>query len=164
MQSHTGAVQSGALENAPGRGLRVADLDARYAFQLCDIRRALERNCTQPVAPELRTDPDVAAKLDAALDELRTKKRHEDWNSLNRLDMTFHTTLYNLAGSPLLSALWSGIARHVLILFSIERSKRHNFDRVVKEHERYRSVLMSGTDADIQAEIEKHLMTFRILS
>jgi len=156
--------RQGLLVNAAGRGLRVADLDADWASQLCSVRLGLERICAQLVAARLRDNPGEIALLDNVLDELRRHEAASDWQSLNRLDITFHDTLYTLAGSPLLSALWSGIARHVLILFSTERSQRHEFDELVREHERYRAVLVSGTDEEIDREIESHLMTFRILA
>jgi DNA-binding GntR family transcriptional regulator len=155
--------RQGLLVNAIGRGRRVADFDADWAAQLCDVRLALERICAHLVADKLRREPSLIGKVDAVLHELREQEGQVDGQELNRIDIMFHDALYEIADSPLLSALWSGIARHVLILFSIERSQRHEFSQIVTEHERYRSVLVSGTALEIDREVQSHLMTFRIL-
>jgi DNA-binding GntR family transcriptional regulator len=158
-----GLYRQGLLVDAAGRGLRVAAFDRDWATQLCDVRLGLERICAGLVAEKLRREPSLVTTIDEVLDELREQEPGVDWQTLNRIDIKFHDALYAIADSALLSALWAGISRHVLILFSIERSVRHDLDQVVKEHERYRSVLVTGADQEISQEIQNHLMTFRIL-
>lgn len=155
--------RQGIVVNAVGRGRQVGDFDANWAAQLCDVRLALERICAHLVADKLRAEPALVGRINDVLDRLREQDADVDGQELNRIDIMFHEALYEIADSPLLSALWSGIARHVLILFSIERSQRHEFSQIVAEHERYRSVLVSGTDEEIDREVQNHLMTFRIL-
>ena len=155
--------RQGLLVNAAGRGRQVASLDPSWAAQLCDVRLALERICAHLVAQKLRQDPSQVSKIDEVLEQLRQQRGRVDGRVMNRIDIKFHDALYEIADSPLLSALWSGIARHVLILFAIERSQRHEFDQIVAEHERYRTVLATGTDEEIDREVNAHLMTFRIL-
>ena len=158
-----GLYRQGLLVNAVGRGLRVADFDQDWATQLCDVRLGLERICAHLVADKLRREPLLIGKIDEVLDELRQQEAGVDWQTLNRIDIKFHDALYAIADSALLSALWSGISRLVLILFSIESSQRLEFEQIVAEHEGYRSVLIAGTDQEINREIQNHLMTFRIL-
>jgi len=155
--------RQGLLVNAAGRGRQVADFDPSWAAQLCEVRLALERICAALVAERLRREPALVGRIDAVLDRLRRHQADVDGQELNRIDIEFHDALYEIAESPLLSALWSGIARHVLVLFSTERSQRHEFSQIVAEHERYRSMLLSGSDQEIDAEVQSHLMTFRIL-
>jgi DNA-binding GntR family transcriptional regulator len=154
----------GILVPAPRRGLQVAPFDSRWARQLCDVRLSLERLCAQLVVEKYREDPACLAKVDAAVAELAVRAAECDREGINRADIAFHAALYEVADSPLLTALWSGIARHVLILFSIETSDFAEFSYVVEEHRRYRAAIAVGDAAAIEAEIEAHLTPFRLLA
>jgi DNA-binding GntR family transcriptional regulator len=155
--------RQGLLSSASGRGLRVSIFDSRWARQLCDVRLCLERSCVEQVVGKLRASSACLSQLDAVLDDMRRQSRVGDLQVLNRLDIAFHSVLYDLADSPLLSALWSGISRHALILFSLERD-RSDYKRIVEEHESYRAALLSGDDTKIRIEIENHIQAFQILS
>jgi DNA-binding GntR family transcriptional regulator len=154
----------GILVPSPRRGLQVAPFDAQWARQLCEVRVSLERLCAHLVAQKYGQDPACLAKVDHAIEELEASAAKADRGGVNRADIAFHAALYEIADSPLLTALWSGIARHVLILFSIETSDFAEFSYVVEEHRRYRAVITAGDLARIDAEIEKHLTPFRLLA
>jgi DNA-binding GntR family transcriptional regulator len=128
------------------------------------VRLSLERLCASLVVEKYREDPDCLAPLDLAIAALEVSARAGDREGVNRGDIAFHAALYGIADSPLLTALWSGIARHVLILFSIETSERAEFSYVVDEHQRYRAALVDGDPARLDAEIEEHLTPFRLLA
>ncbi|MFY8154727.1 MAG: FCD domain-containing protein, partial [Hyphomicrobiales bacterium] len=67
------------------------------------------------------------------------------------------TTIFEIAESALLWTLWNAIARHVLIIFSIETYRDADFDRVLAEHHVYVRTLLQGSRADIDTEIERHV-------
>ncbi|MFO1057539.1 MAG: GntR family transcriptional regulator [Dongiaceae bacterium] len=154
----------GILVPAPRRGLQVAPFDPPWAQQLCEVRLSLERLCARLVVQRLRHDPGCLAPLDAAIAALAAEAGRGERDAVNRADIAFHAALYAIADSPLLTALWSGIARHVLILFSIETFDRAEFSYIVAEHRRYRDALAAGRLAAIDREIEAHLTPFRQLA
>ncbi len=153
----------GILVPAARRGLQVAPFDATWARQLCQVRLALEKLCAGLVARKHQDDPACLAKIDRAIADLKQAAVKGDREGVNRADIAFHAALYEIADSPLLTALWSGIARHVLILFSIETSGFRDFAYVIAEHEDYRARLAGGDPAALEAEIERHLTPFRLL-
>jgi DNA-binding GntR family transcriptional regulator len=154
----------GILVPAARRGLQVAPFDGPWARQLCQVRIALERLCAQLVIEKYRAAPNCLAKVDQAILELERCAAAGDREGVNRGDIAFHAALYDVADSPLLTALWSGIARHVLILFSIETSDFAEFSYVVAEHKRYRARIATGNAAATEQEIETHLTAFRLLA
>ena len=154
----------GILVPAAKRGLQVAPFDGAWARQLCQVRLSLERLCASLVVEKYRQNPACLARVDLAIAALEHSAQAGDRGGINRADIAFHAALYEIADSPLLTALWSGIARHVLILFSIETSERAEFSYVVDEHQRYRAALVDGDPAGLEAEIEEHLTPFRLLA
>jgi DNA-binding GntR family transcriptional regulator len=154
----------GILVPASRRGLQVAPFDGPWARQLCQIRIALERLCAPLVIERYRAAPDCLAKVDRAILDLERCAASRDRAGVNRADIAFHAALYEIADSPLLTALWSGIARHVLILFSIETSDYAEFSYVVDEHRSYRARIAAGDAAAMEQEIEAHLTPFRLLA
>jgi DNA-binding GntR family transcriptional regulator len=154
----------GILVPAPRRGLLVAPFDPAWARQLCEVRVALERLCARLVMQRCRDNAGCMAMIDGAIEALAAEARRGDRDAVNRADIAFHAALYAVADSPLLSALWSGIARHVLILFSIETFDRAEFSYIVQEHRQYRDALLTGDLAALDREIETHLTPFRQLA
>lgn len=154
----------GILVPAPRRGLQVAPFDAAWARQLCEVRLALERLCARVVVQRRRDDPGCLAPVDAAIEALILEAGRGNRDAVNRADIAFHAALYAVADSPLLSALWSGIARHVLILFSIETFDTAEFSYIVEEHQDYRAALLGDDLAALDREIEAHLTPFRQLA
>jgi len=154
----------GILVPAAKRGLQVAPFDGAWARQLCQVRLSLERLCARLVVERYREDSTCLAAVDRAIAALARSAQAGDREGINRADIAFHAALYEIADSPLLTALWSGIARHVLILFSIETSERAEFSYVVDEHQSYRAHILAGDLAALDAEIEEHLTPFRLLA
>jgi DNA-binding GntR family transcriptional regulator len=154
----------GILVPAPRRGLQVAPFDPPWAQQLCEVRLSLERLCARLVVQRRRHDPGCLAPLDAAIEALAIEAGRGERDAVNRADIAFHAALYKIADSPLLTALWSGIARHVLILFSIETFDTAEFSYIVEEHRQYRRALLGDDLAAIDWEIEAHLTPFRQLA
>jgi DNA-binding GntR family transcriptional regulator len=145
----------GIIVSYPRRGVRVAEFDAAWARQLHDARVAIERLGAHLAASAMRADNGMVARLQGCIDEI--VRARGDRLATNRADIAFHTTLFEIAASPLMLTLWHAISRHVLILFSIETYRDIDFDRIVEEHRTYLDMLLHGTPAGIDEEVDQHV-------
>lgn len=145
----------GIIVASPRRGMRVATLDEAWARQLHAVRAAIERIAAHLAAAQIRADPKLAQRLDRCIEAIAQSRGN--WLATNKADIGFHTTIFAIADSALLWTLWNAIARHILIIFSIETYRDPDFDRVTQEHRVYLEVLLNGAEADIDAEVERHV-------
>lgn len=145
----------GVVVSAPRRGLQVGDFDEVWACQLRKARSALECQAATLAAERIAQAPELIVRLDERIAALAAARN--DPLAVNKADINFHATIFELAGSPLLWALWRAIARHVLILFSIEFNRNPDFDEVMADHLRYREMLVEGNMTDFIAEITRHM-------
>lgn len=152
----------GIIVATPRRGMRVARFDEAWAKQLHDVRVAMERLCARTTSGRLRDSPTLRARVEQRVAAVEAAVSTRDWLVINRVDLDFHAELFAIADSPLLSTLWTTIARHVLIMFSIETYRDKDYARVVEEHRAYQRVLLAGTRAEIDAEIHRHVAGLRI--
>lgn len=154
----------GLIVATPRKGMRVAEFDATWAQQLHETRVALEQLCARHACVKLRRDAEARARLSACLADLTQARATGDWHVINRVDVAFHTALFELADSPLLMTLWTAIARHVLILFSFETYRDRDHGRIITEHRSYLDVLLNGTPASVDAEVRKHVAGKKIFA
>lgn len=153
----------GIVVSNPRRGARVVTLDAAWARQLHDARVAIERLGARLAAEMIKKDHVSLARLEAGVGAI--ERSRGNWLSVNRADIAFHSTVFDIAGSPLMLTLWHAISRHVLIMFSIETYRDVDFDRVVNDHRVYIDALRNESPAGIDEEIDRHaagLRTFAI--
>ncbi|MEO6609616.1 MAG: GntR family transcriptional regulator [Aestuariivirga sp.] len=154
----------GLIVAAPHRGMQVAQFDATWAQQLHETRVAMEQVCARHVSVRLRKDEVAHEKMEICLEHIVTARKSGDWDIINVADVAFHTALFELAESPLLVTLWTAIARHVRIMFSIETYRDQDFERIVAEHQNYLSVLLKGSNAEIVDEIRSHVAGRKLFS
>jgi DNA-binding GntR family transcriptional regulator len=147
----------GILQATPRRGMRVIAFDKAWTVQLYETRVALERQVVREAALRLRAEPVKAAKLDAVLGQMRRLVAAHDRLGVNQMDLAFHRELCELAGSPLLTSLWSAIARHVLIKFSIETEEYADLLLIFDQHAELRRLLLDGTLEDLTEEVPRHV-------
>ena len=148
----------------PRRGVRLIAFDETWARQLYDVRVALEKVCSHAAASRLRSDAAARKTLDEAIRAIEVAARDGDIFTLNTADLALHSTVYGLSGSPLLQTLWQAIARHVLVLFSIETYRHQDPARIVAEHHDLRRVLLEGTPAQIDEMVAVHVAGQRYLA
>jgi DNA-binding GntR family transcriptional regulator len=145
----------GLIVPSPSRGLQVASFDASWARQLHDVRSAIERFCARAAAKRLRNEPELCAQLQ---DRIATiKAAAGDWIRVNRADIAFHSAIVDIAESPLMATLWTAIARHAFIMFSVETYRDPDLSRVIAEHHTYLAALKHGNDVQIDAEVGRHI-------
>ena len=101
--------KDGFVQDAPGRGLQVTPLDARWLTQVYEVRGALDTLAVRRAA-ERRTQLDPALFVRG-----RDAVARGDVKAMIDADLAFHQALYRAAGNPLIeqSALlhWQHIRR-----------------------------------------------------
>ena len=74
-----------------------------------------------------------------------------------RVQKHVHRRIVQASGNPVVAMLWEALARHVLIVFGREiRGERNS--GLAEQHTRLRDILMEGSDAALDGEIEQHIM------
>jgi DNA-binding GntR family transcriptional regulator len=154
----------GIVTALPRRGVRLIAFDKTWARELYHIRVALERVCSHASAAHLRTNSAARKLLDDAVIAIENAGREGDIFDINTADLALHATIYDLSGSPLLQTLWQAIARHVLVLFSIETYRYQDPARIIQEHHDLRHVLLEGTPREIDEEVARHVAGQHYLS
>jgi DNA-binding GntR family transcriptional regulator len=88
--------KDGLVEDAPGRGLQVAPLDARRVGHLYELRGALDSLAARLAAKQ-------RVKLDKSLiANGRKASKGGDIKAMIEADMAFHAAIYSASGNPLI--------------------------------------------------------------
>jgi DNA-binding GntR family transcriptional regulator len=147
----------GILAVTPRRGAAIVPFDAGRVQQICEARLALERLALRDAATRLRSEADASAALDRLIGEMRQCTERGEWLTAVRADVEFHRQIVQASGNPVVAMLWEALARHVLIVFGREiRGERNS--GLAEQHTRLRDILMEGSDAALDGEIEQHIM------
>ena len=147
----------GILRSVPRRGMHVIAFDDAWQAQLYEARVALERLVLRHAVLRLRREPALISGIDRAIGRMRAAIAAGDRLALNRADIAFHRTLCDIAESPLLSTLWEAIARHVFIIFFKETYRHSDLGKIVDQHLRMRALLLDGSVAALEAEVQEHV-------
>ena len=147
----------GILAVTPRRGAAIVPFDAGRVQQICEARLALERLALRDAAMRLRSEADASSALDRLIGEMRQCTERGEWLTAVRADVEFHRQIVQASGNPVVAMLWEALARHVLIVFGREiRGERNS--GLAEQHTRLRDILMEGSDAALDGEIEHHIM------
>jgi DNA-binding GntR family transcriptional regulator len=147
----------GILAVTPRRGAAIVPFDAGRVQQICEARLALERLALRDAAMRLRSEADASSALDRLIGEMRQCTERGEWLTAVRADVEFHRQIVQASGNPVVAMLWEALARHVLIVFGREiRGERNS--GLAEQHTRLRDILMEGSDAALDGEIEQHIM------
>ena len=151
----------GILAVTPRRGAVIVGFDERRTGQICEARLALERLALRDAAARLREEPGRRAVLDRLIREMGRRAEHGEWLAAGKADLEFHRCMIQAAANPLVEMLWEALARHVLIVFGREFRSEQGAGDLVEQHRRLRDVLLSGTQGELEREIERHILRLR---
>lgn len=146
----------GLVQITPRRGTRVIDFDARWAEDVRNLRLGVEQVSCAHAAAVLRADAEALGRYDRAVDAIRETVARGDLLAANRADLALHSLLADLADSPLVTAIWQAIRRHVLILFSID-VVHVPAERILRDHLELRAALLTLDGAALEAEVARHV-------
>lgn len=88
--------KDGFIEDAPGRGVQVAQLDIQWVANLYQVRGALDGLAAR-LAAEQR-----GLIEQALIDQGRAVSRSDDLKASIEADMAFHMAIYSASGNPLI--------------------------------------------------------------
>lgn len=136
--------KDGLVEDAPGRGLRVAALDSAALVHTYQVRGALDALAAR-LAAERRAAPAAALLRDG-----RRAAKGNDVHTMLEADINFHRALYAASGNPFIErsaeAHWAHIRRAMGAVLQSSRARRPVWD----EHEAIADAVARG-DPDAAA-------------
>jgi DNA-binding GntR family transcriptional regulator len=142
--------RDGFLQDAPGRGLQVAPLDAQWIRNIYQVRGALDALAARLAARRRdRIDP-------ALLEEGRRAVRGDNVMAMIDADLAFHAALYAAAGNPLIEQSAQLHWRHLRRVMGAVLQQARQREAVWDEHEAIARAIAKG-DAETAARlIEEH--------
>lgn len=142
--------KDGFVQDAPGRGLQVAPLDAQAIRQIYQVRGALDALAARLAAQRrFRIDPQLMTAGRAAA-------RGDNVATMIEADLAFHRALYEAAGNPLIGESAQLHWRHLKRVMGAVLQEMHQRDAVWDEHQAIADAIAAG-DADGAARlIEEH--------
>jgi DNA-binding GntR family transcriptional regulator len=140
----------GFVQDAPGRGLMVAPLDARWMRNVYQVRGALDRLAAQE-----------AARLHFPLDDgLITRGRQaasgSDIKAMIDADLAFHNAIYQASGNPLIELTAAHHWRHLRRVMGGVLQSSGQREAVWDEHAAIARAIRAGDVAQAGASIEDH--------
>lgn len=142
--------KDGFVQDAPGRGLQVAPLDAQWIRHVYQVRGALDALAARLAARRrFRLDPAViAAGREAA--------RGSDVRTMIDADLAFHAALYEAAGNPLIAQSARVHWQHLRRVMGAVLQETGQRESVWDEHEAIAQAIAAGDEAQAARLIEEH--------
>ena len=142
--------KDGFVEDAPGRGLQVAQLDPEWMRKVYQVRGALDALAARLAAQRrFGIDP-------ALLERGRAAARGDDVMAMIDADLAFHAALYAAAGNPLIEQSAQLHWRHLRRVLGAVLQNAGQREAVWDEHQAIAEAIAAG-DADTAARlIEDH--------
>lgn len=142
--------KDGFVEDAPGRGLQVALLDADWMRKVYQVRGALDALAARLAAQRrFRIDPRLIQRG-------RKAARGSDVMAMIDADLAFHGALYAAAGNPLIEQSAQLHWRHLKRVMGAVLQQARQREAVWDEHQAIADAIAAG-DADGAARlIEDH--------
>jgi DNA-binding GntR family transcriptional regulator len=142
--------RDGFLEDAPGRGLQVAALDAAWIRNVYQVRGALDALAARLAAQRrYRLPPEI-------IEAGRQAARGDDVAAMIDADLAFHTALYAAAGNPLIEQSANLHWRHLRRVMGAVLQQLGQRDAVWDEHEAIAQAIAAGDAGAAARLIEEH--------
>jgi DNA-binding GntR family transcriptional regulator len=142
--------KDGFLEDAPGRGLQVTQLDAAWIRNVYQVRGALDALAARLAAQRrFRLEPQL-------LQDGRDAARGNDVKAMIDADLAFHAALYTAAGNPL---IWESAQlhwRHLRRVMGAVLQQTGQREAVWDEHQLIAETIAAGDAERAGRLIEEH--------
>lgn len=138
--------KDGFVQDAPGRGVLVAPLDADATLKVYQVRGALDALAARlAAAHKFRIDP-------AILSHGRKAARGRDVRAMIDADLAFHDAIYDASGNPLIAQTAHQHWRHLRRVMGAVLQQSRQRDAVWDEHEAIARAIAAG-DGDRAARL-----------
>lgn len=153
----------GILVGGGYRGYRVASFEEDSVRKVFEVRLMLEAFLLRDAIRCWRSGVSDPRLLDQAIDELAAAATAKDFGASLRADLAFHRIIAEAAHNDITARLWEAIARHVLIIFSLEKYRDDDLAAVVTQHEQFRDFILKqiekpGSLEVLRRGLEDHLL------
>jgi DNA-binding GntR family transcriptional regulator len=138
--------KDGFVEDAPGRGVQVTQLDVGWIAQVYQVRGSLD-------ALAVRLAAERGARLDpGVLRQGRLAERGGDVQALIQADLAFHRAIYQASGNPLIAQSIALHWHHLKRVMGAVLQSSHQRQTVWDEHEAIAQAITEG-DADLAVRL-----------
>src|SRR6478752_6956270 len=142
--------KDGLVQDAPGRGLQVAELDVSAMQQVYQVRGALDALAARLAAQRRHVlDPRL-------LEQGRAAARSGDVKAMIDADLAFHSAIYAAAGNPLIEQSAQVHWRHLRRVMGAVLQQTGQREAVWDEHEAIAKAIAAGDGARAAQLIEEH--------
>lgn len=153
----------GILAGGGHRGYRVASFEPATIDRVFELRLMLETYLLRDTVQRWRAGEADPADLDAAIQQMEKGAKAGDPSMSLRADLEFHRTIARAAGNPIAATLWEAIARHVLIIFSLDPYRDDDLSAIARQHKDFRDFVIAqvckpGTLDVLQRALADHLL------
>lgn len=142
--------KDGFVQDAPGRGLQVAPLDAQWMQKVYQVRGALDALAARLAAQRRFRVP---ARL---LQQGRKAARGEDVAAMIEADLAFHAAIYGAADNPLIEQSAQLHWRHLKRVMGAVLQQTGQREAVWDEHEAIANAIAAGNGSTAARLIEEH--------
>jgi DNA-binding GntR family transcriptional regulator len=142
--------KDGFVQDAPGRGLLVAPLDADWIRKVYQVRGALDALAAR-LAAQCRFR--IPAKL---LQQGRKAARGDDVKAMIHADLAFHAAIYQATGNPLIEQSAQLHWRHLQRVMGAVLQQTGQREAVWDEHEAIAAAIAAGDGAAAARLAEEH--------
>ena len=145
----------GLVEVFPQSGTIVSLINVPLARQAQFLRRSIE----QEVVRVLANAPDgaVVSRLQAVIDEQRSRAKEKDLERFNEADLSFHKILYDAAGVPDLWALVRNRSGHIDRIRRLHLPIGGKAAQIVRDHSMIVNAIAKGRADLAQSNLRDHL-------
>lgn len=147
----------GVVKSTPHRGTRLMPVDAERLNQINQVRMALEVLALECAFDRFRADPDCFKALDKVLDGMTRAARRRDRFAMAQYDVKFHHELCAASGNEVLTTLWDGLKRQLVIVFGLPWLGNPDCDDYLAEHVKLRHAFGEGTLATARKALIDHI-------
>jgi DNA-binding GntR family transcriptional regulator len=153
----------GILSGGGHRGFRVANFGMETIDKVFEVRLMLETFLLRDAVEQWRSGAANIADLDIAIRMMDAAAQTDDRRASLRADIEFHRTICRASANPIATTLWEGIARHVLIIFSLEAYRDSNLFAIADQHRVFRDYIVGATARrlsldDYRLALEDHIL------
>jgi DNA-binding GntR family transcriptional regulator len=153
----------GILSGGGHRGYRVASFSPDTIAKVMEVRLMLETLLLRDALANWRERIEDPAELDTHIEQMRMSARAGDGRASLRADLEFHRAICQASRNEIAATLWDAIARHVLVIFSLDPYRDKDLSMVARQHQELRDwildqVAQKPSTEQIKTSLEDHLL------
>ena len=142
--------KDGFVEDAPGRGVQVTQLDVNWIAQVYQVRGSLD-------ALAVRLAAERGAKIDpAVMQQGREVHQSRDVQAMIQADLAFHRAIYQASGNPLIAQSIDLHWHHLKRVMGAVLQSSHQRQTVWDEHEAIANAIAAGDAEEAVRLVQEH--------